>query len=461
MFILIAEDDIVSRKALSTMLQKQGHEVVEAHDGVQAWQQLHGLETPGLLILDIMMPNMDGLELCKKIRSSDNFNSAYIILLTAKTSKEDIVQGLESGANDYITKPCDFDELKARLNVGQRMLEMQSELLNELNEHRRTEKRLRVSEERYKKLINSSPDAVALLNEEGRFLTVNPSMAQRYNLTQKQLEGKTLHQVMPYEFAEKQAEKSKEAMEKREIVYYEIEKQGWYFQNYYIPVSTFDNQKTYQIISRDFTEVKQTQNKLEKTLDKLNKAVQATVRALSLTLEQRDAFTAGHQERVARLACIIARELELEEERIQGLYFAGLVHDIGKISVPSEILSKPTRLSDIEFSLIKQHPQVGFEILKDIEFPWPIADVVLQHHERIDGSGYPNGLSGNQILKKAKILAVADVVEAMTSHRPYRPGLGLNAALEEVEKNRGTLYDQDTVEVCLKLFREKGHSLDL
>ncbi len=460
MFILIAEDDIVSRKALSTILQKQGHEVVEAHDGVQAWQQLHGLETPGLLILDIMMPNMDGLELCKKIRSSDNLNSAYIILLTAKTSKEDIVQGLESGANDYITKPCDYDELKARLNVGQRMLEMQSELLNELNEHRLTEKRLRVSEERYKKLINSSPDAVALLNEEGRFLTVNPSMAQRYNLTQKQLEGKTLHQVMPYEFAEKQTEKSKEAMEKREIVYYEIEKQGWYFQNYYIPVSTFDNQKTYQIISRDFTEVKQTQNKLEKTLDKLNKAVQATVRALSLTLEQRDAFTAGHQERVARLACIIARELELEEERIQGLYFAGLVHDIGKISVPSEILSKPTRLSDIEFSLIKQHPQVGFEILKDIEFPWPIADVVLQHHERIDGSGYPNGLSGNQIMKKAKILAVADVVEAMTSHRPYRPGLGLNVALEEVEKNRGTLYDQDTVEVCLKLFREKGHSLD-
>jgi putative nucleotidyltransferase with HDIG domain len=283
-------------------------------------------------------------------------------------------------------------------------------------------------------------------------------MAKRFDLSQEELEGKMLSEIMPASIADKHIEKSREALSKKELVYFESERQGSYFQNYYIPVSTSDSQRTYQVISRDITEVKQAHNALELTLDRLNQAVQGTFRALSLTLEQRDAFTAGHQERVARLACTIAREMGMDDERVQGLYFAGMVHDIGKISVPAGILTKPTRLSEIEFALIKEHSQAGYNILKDIEFPWPIADVVLQHHERLNGSGYPQGLSGQEILPKARILAVADVVEAMSSHRPYRPGLGIDAALGEIEKNKGILYDPEAVDVCLSLFKEQGYT---
>ncbi|MCF8025157.1 MAG: HD-GYP domain-containing protein [Desulfobacteraceae bacterium] len=211
-------------------------------------------------------------------------------------------------------------------------------------------------------------------------------------------------------------------------------------------------------IFEDVSELKKTAHTLEQTLDKLNQATTGTIRALSATLEQRDAYTAGHQERVTDLACAIAGDLGLEEDRVQGLYFAGMVHDIGKISVPAEILTKPTRLADKEFGLIKDHVLSGYNILKDIEFPWPIADIVVQHHERLDGSGYPAGLSGEDILWESRILAVADVVEAMTSHRPYRPGLGVDVALEEIEKKKGLLFDEEIVDTCLRLFIEKGYT---
>jgi HD-GYP domain-containing protein (c-di-GMP phosphodiesterase class II) len=158
---------------------------------------------------------------------------------------------------------------------------------------------------------------------------------------------------------------------------------------------------------------------------------------------------------VAELARAIASEMGLSEERIDGLYMAGIIHDLGKISVPAEILSKPGRLSDAEFQLVKTHPQVGYDILKNIEFPWPIAQITLQHHERLNGSGYPQGLSGEDMLLEAKILAVADVVEAMASHRPYRAALGLQKALNEIFQNQGILYDYTVVAACLRLFNEK------
>lgn len=179
------------------------------------------------------------------------------------------------------------------------------------------------------------------------------------------------------------------------------------------------------------------------------------ITAIAATVEMRDPYTAGHQRRVANLASAIARELNLEEEQIEGLYLAGVVHDIGKIRTPAEILCSPGRLGEIEYSLIKQHAQTGYEILKSIDFPWPIAKTVLQHHERIGGQGYPSGLSGDDILLEARIVAVADVVEAMVSHRPYRPGLGVNAALSEIERHRGILYAPEVVDACLRLFREE------
>ena len=177
-------------------------------------------------------------------------------------------------------------------------------------------------------------------------------------------------------------------------------------------------------------------------------------------METRDPYTAGHQRRVADLAQAIATEMKLAENQRDGLRMAGTIHDLGKVSIPAEILSKPTKLTEIEYQLIQAHPQTGYDILKGIEFPWPVAEMVLQHHERMNGSGYPQGLKGEEISTEAQILMVADVVEAMASYRPYRPALGVDAALEEIEKNKGILYDSRVVEVCLGLFREKGFSFE-
>ena len=198
---------------------------------------------------------------------------------------------------------------------------------------------------------------------------------------------------------------------------------------------------------------------LKESERKLRTSLIDSITALAATVEMRDPYTAGHQRRVAQLAIAIAKELRLAEEQIEGIQLAGVVHDVGKIQIPAEILSKPGRLTPLEFELIKQHAQSGYEILKSIDFPWPIAQIVLQHHERLNGSGYPQALKGDQILLEAKIIAVADVVESMTSHRPYRPGLGIDAALQEIALNKGKLYEPSAVDACIRLFQEQGYVL--
>lgn len=213
-------------------------------------------------------------------------------------------------------------------------------------------------------------------------------------------------------------------------------------------------------ISEDITERKRAEEQLRQTLESLRKAVNTTIQVMVSAIEARDPYTAGHQIRSANLARAIATEMGLPKEKIDGIRMAGSIHDIGTLSIPSEILTKPTKLTNLEFSLIKEHSQKGFEILKDVESPWPLAQIVYQHHERMDGSGYPRQLKGKDIIIEARILAVADVVEAMASHRPYRPSLGLNSALAEIENNKGTIYDTDAVDACLKLFREKGFQLE-
>ncbi len=195
---------------------------------------------------------------------------------------------------------------------------------------------------------------------------------------------------------------------------------------------------------------------LRSIMQQLRETIDGVIQTIALTVEIRDPYTAGHQRRVATLARAIAIEMGFPGESIEGIYHAGVIHDLGKISVPAEILSKPGRLTVNELNLIKDHPQTGFDILKDIKFPWPIAQVVLQHHERHDGSGYPQGLTGSRMLPEARIIAVADVVEAIASHRPYRPALGIDFALEEISRDKGIAYDPDVTEVCLKLFSEKG-----
>jgi PAS domain S-box-containing protein/putative nucleotidyltransferase with HDIG domain len=220
------------------------------------------------------------------------------------------------------------------------------------------------------------------------------------------------------------------------------------------------NQNSILSIVRDITERKRTEEELRQSSQKLIRAMNGTINSMASLVEVRDPYTAGHQQRVAKLATAIARELSLSEERIEGIGVAGTLHDIGKISIPAEILSKPGRLRKSEFDLVKDHAEIGYGLLKAIEFSRPVAQIVLQHHERMDGSGYPNGLSGKNILIEARIMGVADVIESMSSHRPYRPAFSIDKALLEIILKKGVLYDPEVVDACVRLFNEKGFVFD-
>jgi len=216
---------------------------------------------------------------------------------------------------------------------------------------------------------------------------------------------------------------------------------------------------SYHGFVEDITPWKKLEQERQDNINSLRKSLGATIRAMSATIEARDPYTAGHQRRVADLARAVATEMNLSRDQIDGIRLAGMIHDVGKISVPSEILTKPTTLTALEMKMIRLHAEAGYNILKSIDFPWPIARMVREHHERIDGSGYPFGLPGKDILLESKILAIADVVEAISSHRPYRPSLGIGTALEEIERNAGVLYDETAARACLKIFRENRYRM--
>jgi putative nucleotidyltransferase with HDIG domain len=328
---LAVDDTPASLKLLTGILTDEGYEVRSAINGELALRSA-STNPPELMLLDIRMPEMDGFEVCRRLKANPVTREVPVIFVSAVIDTEEKVQGFELGAVDFVTKPYQRDELLARVRTHLEVGRLRNHLEELVGE--RTEE-LRASEKKYR---------ASLL----RFIA-----------------------------------------------------------------------------------------------------------AIAATVEMRDPYTAGHQRRVAHLAGAIAGELELPEDQTEGLYLASVVHDIGKIRTPAEILSKPGKLDDIEFSLIKQHSQTGYEILKAIDFPWPIAQAVHQHHERLGGQGYPHALKGDDILLESRIIAVADVVEAMISHRPYRPGLGVEIALGEIVKNRGVLYDPQVVDACLTLFREK------
>ncbi len=212
-------------------------------------------------------------------------------------------------------------------------------------------------------------------------------------------------------------------------------------------------------VAQDITNQVRAEEDTRRHVERLEQAMRSTIQVVSIISEIRDPYTHGHERRVGELATAIAAEMGLDADRVEGIRVAGYMHDIGKISVPAEILAKPTRLTPTEFELVKSHARQSYEILKGIDFPWPVAQVALQHHERLDGSGYPQGLQGDAILLETRIMSVADVVEAMASHRPYRPGLGIDNALAEIERGRGTVYDPVVADACQRLFREAGYQL--
>ena len=205
---------------------------------------------------------------------------------------------------------------------------------------------------------------------------------------------------------------------------------------------------------------KQVDKKLKQSFKKLQKIIEGTANIITKVVETRDPYTIGHQQKVSKLATAIAQEMKLTQEKIKGTKIASLVHDIGKVNLPTEIISKPDKLIEVEFNLVKNYPRVGYDILRKVDFPWPIAEIVFQHQEKIDGSGYPRGLKGNEICIEAKILGVANVVEAMTSYKSYRPALSIDEALTEISKNKNILFDPEVVDTCLKLFKEKGFKFE-
>jgi len=311
---------------------------------------------------------------------------------------------------------------------------------------------------RFRAVMQSTPDGIIITNSEQKIDTWNMGARVLFEYEDEEIFGYHITKIIPIEDGNDL--KGTRNMARTYMINGKaIELEGVKRDGTKVPlevsVSTWETQKeTFKVVViRDVTKQKDAMEKLEKTL-------QGAVRALSATIEKRDPYTAGHQRRVAELACAICKEIDLSEDEITGIRIAGEIHDIGKIAIPSELLTNPRKLSDVEFNMIKAHTEVGYDILKSIEFPWPIAEIVLQHHERLDGSGYPRGLSGSEILPEARIIAVADVVEAMASHRPYRSSLGINVALEEILKNSGVLYDSEMVEVCLRLFKEKRFEFD-
>ncbi len=330
-------------------------------------------------------------------------------------------------------------------------------------DRKKTEEALRESEERFRDIVDNSHDFICTHDLSGRILSANRQSVKMVGYEQNSilemnlkdfLEPETRPQFKHYleDIQKKGAARGLMAIQTSTG-----EKRIWEYNNTLRTEGVKD--PIVRGIARDVTEQIMAEKTLKKTLKNLRKAMGGTIQALASVVEIKDPYTAGHQRRVADLARAIATEIGLSDKIIDGLRLGGIVHDIGKINVPAEILVKPGTITPLEFSLIQTHSEVGYELLKNIEFPWPIAEMVLQHHEKMDGSGYPAGLSGENICLEARILCVADVVEAMASNRPYRPALGIDAALDDIEKKKGIQFDPQVVDACLRIFRERGYQI--
>jgi putative two-component system response regulator len=363
MKVLTIDDEPIVRENIAAFLEDSNHDVIQAGDGMTGLE-LFKKELPDIVLCDLRMPKVDGLEVLEAVRRESP--ETPIIMISGTGVIHDVIEALRLGAWDYIIKPIhDMGMLEHALNKAL---------------------------------------------ERARLLKEN-------RLYREHLEDEV-------------KKRTQEIMERTQEV-----------------------ELTNQLLKREISERRQVETRLKSSLTSLEKTIEGTINTISSIVDMRDPYTGGHQKHVAQLSRAIAVETGLSDEQTQGIYFAALIHDIGKFAVPIEILVKPGTISKLEAQIIQTHAQAGWEILKEIEFPWPIAQIVLQHHERMNGAGYPAGLDGKHILKEARIIAVADVVESMTFHRPYRPALGIDKALDEITKGAGKLYDADAVEACVKIFK--------
>ncbi|UCF90100.1 MAG: HD domain-containing protein [Desulfobacterales bacterium] len=442
----------------------QGDEAVKAVD-----TSMKEKRPFAVVFLDLIMPpGPDGAWTAKQIQKLDPSTNIVAVTAYYGTDLSDIAPG--STIPDsllYLQKPFHWQEILQFANVlstkwqaERQLLALHSEMeslvekrtaaLSDTNkqlkieiEHRQqAQKALHMSEINFRNMINNNADGILILDEDSIVRFMNPAAQTIFGNGGNHVIGRkfdySIHTGNTMEL-NIHGDNGKAIVAEMRVM-----KTEW------------GGKQAYLASLRDITERKRMQQKLQQSYNNLKEVMNGTIRAMALTVEMRDPYTSGHQQRVADFAAAIAGELDLPPDQIEGVYMAAAIHDIGKISLPAEILSKPIQLTELEVKMIQTHSQAGYDILKGIDFPWPIAQMVLQHHERMDGSGYPRGLSAKEILLGARIICVADVVETMASHRPYRPSVGIDKALEEITKNNGLLYDPKVVDACLRLLTEKG-----
>jgi putative nucleotidyltransferase with HDIG domain len=439
--VLIVDDEPRMRDTLSQILTLSGHEP-RAVDCVEAALTALDDEEYDVIVSDIVMPGLSGVDLLEAVR--ERRARSKVVLITGDPSAETAAEAVRKGAVDYITKPVKRERLAKIVTDAARLKRLEDENrryreeLEELVAARTRE--LAQSEHRFRELVIKNADGIVATSEAGEILMVNPAAEELMGRPASALLGTPLGlPINPDEPSE-----------------VDIHVPGCQPVSIELHTSTINlaGEPAFLASLRDVTARKQVEVERAEHLARFKKLLEDTARALSLAMEMRDPYTAGHQRRVTQLSLALGEALGFDESQLSGLRVTGLLHDLGKLNIPASILSRPSRLTDAELDLIKGHAESAYEILKEIDFPWPVAQAVLQHHERLDGSGYPRGLSGDEIRLEARILAVADVVEAMSSHRPYRPAHGVDHALAHVQRYRGVRFDEQVTDACLKLFED-------
>ena len=441
--ILLVEDDRITSKLIQKYILDIGYYLAGAVSSGEEAVEIINEKEPDLVLMDINLEGkLDGIESAKSINSTTSIPFVYI---TSSSDYSTIERAKEGNAYGYIIKPFNKKDLRATIEMALLRYQMES--------------KVRENENRVSTILNSIIDAVIVIDESGDVDYINASAGRMLNLSKEEILGKPVADTVKLGSDPKEGDNVFSPMS---INYIE-------FNNYLtagdkrIPVDftstplKMGNGKSRGavLVVRDITQQVEYDRRIQESMDTLTRAMYGTIEAITKIVETRDPYTAGHQKKVADIAKEIAKDLGLSRDIIESVNLAGQIHDLGKIAIPSEILNKPGKINDIEFALIKTHSAMGYEIMKNIDFPWPIADIVLQHHEKLDGTGYPNGLKGEEILIQARIISVADVLEAMASHRPYRAALGLDAAFDELQKKSGIHFEPDVVDSCIRIFKEK------
>ncbi|HAS88588.1 MAG TPA: histidine kinase [Desulfovibrio sp.] len=444
--ILVVEDEAIVSLDIQGRVKALGYQIAGVATSGEQAIQIVAEKSPDLILMDIMLEgSMDGIDTATVI------NKVYdipIIYLTAYADNDTLKRAKITEPFGYIIKP--FEDRELSLTIEMALYKHHAE--STLNENRRW----------LKTTFDSIDDAVITTDHHGRIKSMNKSACALMGNGIDDLFGRYFHETVNI-FENATAEAVSLSSGNDSIIDDAILKSQQGTIPVSINISAIEDKEDVVgkvVVLRDISELKKSEEALRESLSQLRRTFEETVVSLTAMSEKRDPYTSGHQQRVAELACRIATKMELSSEEINSIRIAGVLHDVGKISIPAEILSKPTRLTDLEMNLMKTHSEAGYEILKGISFPWPVAQIVLQHHERMDGKGYPNGLSGEKILREARIIAVADVVEAMSSHRPYRAALGLPKAMAEIARGRGTSYDAEVVDACTQLIEEEDFSFE-